>query len=391
MGQPGLPQPGMQQPGNVNTALVGQIDRWRRASQFAARTGRDEAAKRYADIANDMEQRMQGAQGTWSLPQKGLGPDGKPVLYQVNTTTGEKRLVQDIAPTRNLTAPTASADGLVAMDQDTGEMHNTGVGVHEPTPAEIQQYQMAVTQGFKGSILDYQKAKASAGASRVTLSPEIRVGNTLGENVAKQVAERVMNDVSQGDSALATLDQVNTIRQNVDKAITGPAAQPRTVLARLQQMVGLGSNATEEQLAATAKTAQALAETELTAAQAMKGQGQITEAERAIIAKAAAGNLSNSPQEIRAATVALEKVARVRIRQAQRNSSAIKSIPDFKPLYPFIDGKLANMPPGGPEIAPLNPPKGRTAGGPVKTIARTGRTKDGRTVVEYTDGTREIR
>lgn len=297
-------------------------------------------------------------QPKFSMDPKTVMIDGKPVMI-VPDDQGGYKVMQGVQPKPELTAPVATAGGMVTMDQLTGQarpvqMDGQTLMPHEAAPAEVKEYEYAKAQGFKGDFNAFRLAKASAGASRVNVSPQIRVGNTLGEKVAAQVAERAMNDVAAGDSALATLQQVDSIRQNVDKAITGPANEPRTAIARLRQMVGLGSKATEEQLAATARTAQALAETELNAAQAMKGQGQITEAERAIIARAAAGKLANSPQEIRAATEALEKVARTRISLAQRNAAAIKSNPDFAPLYPFVDGKLANVPPGGPPITPAS-------------------------------------
>lgn len=392
LAQGGQQQPGAQQPGMVpqNDPRMYRVELYRKAADNAMRFGKDEAAKRYGDYANALEQQMNGE---WSLPQTMLGPDGKAMAVQFNAKTGAVRPVQGFDPKRNMTAPTASADGMISMDQDTGQVQKLGVGAHEPTPAEIQQYQLAQQQGFKGSILDFKKAVAAAGSTKLTV--ENKIGNSLGQEVAQGLAKRVVEGQAGADAAANTLGQIDTIRQNVDKAITGTANEPRTWFARLKETVGLGNNATKEQLAATAATSQALASTELSAAEAMKGQGQITESERAIIAKAAAGKLNQTPEEIKELTLALEKVARGKIASHQRNVNAIRNIPDFKPLFPFMDGNTGTMPPGGPPITPVTP---RGAAKPAaaqpnaqRQVARTGKTRDGRTVVEYTDGTREYR
>jgi hypothetical protein len=132
----------------------------------------------------------------------------------------------------------------------------------------------------------------------------------------------------------------------------------------------------------------------------MKGQGQITEPEREILRRAAAGDQNMSREEILAATEIAERLARQRISQGQKNAKTIKSIPSFAPIFPMVDQRLEGVPPGGRPITPATGLPKRAVQGKVteaptqtkqRTVARTGKTKDGRTVVEYTDGTREFR
>lgn len=348
-----------------------RADMYRRAADLMARSGNDEAAKRYHDIAAGLDP-VAPAEKWDATPRKEIDPaTGKPVLA-IYSDQGNRKVVEGALPTANLTAPTATASGMMSLDQDTGEMRDLGVQPHEGRTADQKDYELAVQSGaFKGSFMDYQRTMANLKAPKISntthLSPVVRVGNTLGENIAEIVAKNAMTAIEKGESAVETLDQIDEVRKNVDNAITGPLNEPRTVFARIKSMI-TGNKATKEQLAATARTMQGMAQLELTAAEAMKGQGQITEFERALIAKTAAGKLSNDPAEIIAATEALEKVSRLRIRQGQRGNATIKSVPDFRPLYPFVDNsKLTNQPPGGRAITPARKPgeRARSASGPV--------------------------
>jgi len=382
-GAPAGPMPGAQA-GPPNPMKI-RADRYRKAAEFAARHGRSEDAKRYADIANSFDPIVQEE---WSQPQTAIVA-GKPVLVQFNKAGGQ-RIVEGIDPRRNLTAPQASAEGMITMDQDTGQVEKLGVGAHEPTPAEIQAYQMAVQQGFKGSILDYQKAKAAAGASRVSLSPTIRVGNTLGETVAKNIAESAVKDIEAGHNAGQALDNVNQVRQNLPQAITGPLAEVRTTLARGLGAIGVGDY--NKKLAATQRTVQGLARMSLDGAAMMEGQGQITQPERVLLDKASSAPQSLSRDEIMAATELVERVQRYQLGRAHRQANAVRSNPHMAPVVPHIDSMMRGIPPADKAITPSNAPKGRSASGKVtKQVKRTGKTSDGRTVVEYTDGTREYR
>lgn len=393
-GPPGGAQPGAQpgaQAGAPNP-MQQRIDRYRKWADYAAVSGRGEDSKRYADMANELEKNMQGE---WSLPQT-MMVGGKAVAVQFNAKTGQVRPVEGYDPKANFTAPVASANGLVSMNQDTGEMRETGMG--NAPPADVQAYQAAQAQGFKGSFFDYKKAIAQAGSTRVHVTPQIKVGNTLAEDVTKAIAGRAMDNIDLADTGAQSLDTIDSIRQNVGKAITGPLAKERTAWARIKQTIGLGDNATAEQLAATRKTLMGLAQSELEAAKSMKGQGAITDPEREILRRASLGDQSMSPQEIMAATEVAERLARARITQGQKNVGVIKAIPSFQPIFPLLDQRLGDLPPGGRQITPstLSPKKAAAPASPAaprvnRMVKRTGKMPDGRTVVEYTDGSREYR
>jgi hypothetical protein len=358
------PQPGVQQmqqaPARPDPNAQ-RIDMYRKAAQFAAANGKDEAAQRYSNIAKDLEVQQQGE---WGLPQTMIGPDGQAVAVQFNAKTGQQRKVDGFAPKGNFTAPTASADGMISMNQDTGQVQKTGIGAHEATPADIQAYKFAQQQGFRGTLFDYKSQLAKASSTHVSMNPTIKVGNTLAEDVTKHIANRAMEGIDQADTGVQSLDTIDTLRKNIPGAITGPMAGPRTVFERVKQTIGLGDKAGAEQLVATRKTLQGLASSELEASKAMKGQGAITEPEREILRRASIGDQSMTPQELMAATEIAERTARYRIAQGQKNVKSIKNIPSFAPIFPMLDQRLEGVPEGGRQITPSTmPSKGpQTAG-----------------------------
>lgn len=115
---------------------------------------------------------------------------------------------------RKLTAPEAPVvvGAEQALVRPSGEVVFQGRGKPEKATSDIQEYQKAVEQGFKGSFLDYQMALRQAGATRVNV-------DTAGQGeFAKKAggfaAERFNNLVNQGMNASRSsiqLDRLNTL------------------------------------------------------------------------------------------------------------------------------------------------------------------------------------
>jgi hypothetical protein len=86
------------------------------------------------------------------------------------------------------------------------------------------------------------------------------------------------------------------------------------LFTRIGQNLGVAGDTSEQKLANTVETMRGLAEFELQAAQGMKGQGALSDAERALIRRASAGDLATmGVQEIAALVNALETSANDRI------------------------------------------------------------------------------
>lgn len=103
---------------------------------------------------------------------------------------------------------------------------------------------------------------------------------------------------------------------------------------------------------------QSLAGFELEAAAAMKGQGTITENERLLIQRAAAGRIGDfTSDEINTLLNAMEKTSQYKIDIHNNNLSTLKGIPEaqqFLPLYQLPELKV-----GGKETSNINKPSNK--------------------------------
>jgi hypothetical protein len=84
-------------------------------------------------------------------------------------------------------------------------------------------------------------------------------------------------------------------------------------MLRIGQQLGVAGADANEQLANTRIVVQGLAQQELDAAAQMRGQGSLTEGERGILKRAAAGDQTLSAAEIRQALASAQKTARYRL------------------------------------------------------------------------------
>ena len=144
-------------------------------------------------------------------------------------------------------------------------------------------------------------------------------------------------------SAVGTINTINDLRpllaDNADGSgvFSGPLADNQMVIARLGSKLGVGGNDSQEILNNTTAAIQKLAMLELTAAQGMKGQGQITENERVLIKKASGGDLMTmTAAEVSVLLNGLDKLARQQISEYGVFLDQGMSSPDaqqFKPIY----------------------------------------------------------
>jgi hypothetical protein len=150
-------------------------------------------------------------------------------------------------------------------------------------------------------------------------------------------------------SANQTLANVDRMLPALDKAIVGPAADYRTAMLRIGQQLGVAGADANEQLANTRIVVQGLAQQELDAAAQMRGQGSLTEGERGILRRAAAGDQTLSAAEIRQALSTAQKTARSRLAEQQdylQRASKLPGFEQFAPMYqitPFGGGGGGNQ------------------------------------------------
>ena len=218
-----------------------------------------------------------------------------------------------------------------SRDPFSGAVTEVASGAEKSTNA-YKDYQRATGDGsFKGSFLDYQLALKKAGATNVSVGGDKALSSTVGKDIGSMIGIAT----EQAAVARETLDNTDRIYSALDKAIVGPAADTRTVLLRVGQSLNIAGKDADEILANTAVLVQGLAKAELQAAAAMKGQGQITENERLIIKRASAGTQNMSPPEIKAALVAIRKVAQNKIKRHDILFNQFEQLEGMKKYAPF--------------------------------------------------------
>lgn len=154
---------------------------------------------------------MPGAEMGVSAPQLDMN-----VLTRLLTTAPS--VARNVLPTveafRKMTAPEAPVvvGAEQALVRPSGEVVFQGRGKPEKPTSDIQEYQKAVEQGYKGSFLDYQTQLRQAGATR--LNVDTAGPSEFAKKAGGFAAERFNNLVNQGMNASRSsiqLDRLNTL------------------------------------------------------------------------------------------------------------------------------------------------------------------------------------
>jgi hypothetical protein len=224
-------------------------------------------------------------------------------------------------------------------------------------PTDVQEYNFAVTQGFKGTFLDFQKQLRESGATRITNNlpgGEKKLLETLGAATGKAVED----SYNQAVSARDTLNKIQEIRPLLSGDVyAGPLSQAPRLIDQVATQFGVTSETTKQKLADTAKVMQGLAQFELNAAAAMRGQGAITENERMLIQRAAAGRLDQfTVGEVQELLNALEKTSQYKIEQHNSRLNKVRGSsknPEISAFTSVFEVTPMSMPLGQPQPSRL--------------------------------------
>jgi|GEM_PF-5825781 len=202
----------------------------------------------------------------------------------------------------------------------------------EALPSEIQ---ILKATGTPVTFENVQALRKSA-ASQTTniLSAEKKGVELAYENAIKDLG--VSRDMAR--AANTTIANVERILPALDTAITGPAADTRTTFLRIGKQLNIAGENADQVLKNTAIVVQGLAQQELSAAEQMRGQGSLTEGERAILRRAAGGDQSLTSGELRVGLMAAQRVAKMRAEShGQLLQTAVKSIPALSSIAPMYE------------------------------------------------------
>jgi len=304
---------------------------------------------------------------------------GKPAFVQYYED-GTYKVVSDVAPkTKAIGQPFKAADGKFYIQTETGGVIEAPVA---PADLAAEEFGLPVPEVFGGKTqmvqynkkgerrivtgaMPYEKPEASpaevkllqAAGQPITMdnimalrrSAASQTTNVLnaekkGTELAYENAMKNLNESrAVAQSANDTLVNVSNILPALDSAILGPGADFRTSILRIGKQLNMAGADANQVLANTATVVQGLAQQELAAAAQMRGQGAITEPERAILRRVAGGDQSLTAGELRVGLMAAEKLARARIASHQdllkKATKAIPQLSNSAPLYeitPFV-------------------------------------------------------
>jgi hypothetical protein len=223
----------------------------------------------------------------------------KPVVVQYNKQ-GQRRIVSDAQPYE------AQSSDIRAVEYLQGRpLGGTGA---EGTAA-LGQYRSQIAPNTVVKLPPGPNSMATAGG---TGAIEILKGTLF--------AAKGAND---------TLRNIDMIAPALDTAVLGPAADYRTSMLRVAKQLNIAGPDAEKTLQDTRQVVQGLAQSELAAAASMRGQGAITENERSLIKRTAAGDQTMTAAELRTGMAAMQKLANQRIKEHQDTYATAMKVPGF--------------------------------------------------------------
>lgn len=224
-------------------------------------------------------------------------------------------------------------------------------------PADYRLWELSGAKERGIPFDEWNRANKRASATSVSVNAEKPFMTSLAQGLGKQLDD----GLSAARGAATSVGTAQTLRRAAESGnvLAGPGANFGVLGLQLGQMLGVGGKDQQEKLLNTRTAIQSMAKAELDAAQMMKGQGQITEAERDIIRRAAAGDISSlTAPELSLLAQAMEKTARAKITAHQANVQRLGQMPGAQALMPFYG---IDMPPEYQGPAPNVP--ARPAGG----------------------------
>ena len=214
------------------------------------------------------------------------------------------------------------------------------------TPYEAQSPDIRAVEYISGQPLAGTGAAGigQVGEYRRQIAPTTKVDVKLPPGPSQFLAGagtetiKVLGDLTAGArSANDTLRNIEMMLPALDKAIVGPAADYRTAMLRIAQQLNVAGADATEQLANTRIVVQGLAQRELDEAGQMRGQGSLTEGERGILRRAAAGDQTLSAAEIKQALSTAQRVARYRLATQEDYLKRARKIPGFEQFAPMYE------------------------------------------------------
>lgn len=232
--------------------------------------------------------------------------NGKTVMVQYNKQ-GQPRIAQGVMPYE------AQSPDIRAVEYIGGQ---TLAGTGQQGIGAVGQYRQQI-------------------APKTTVDVKLPGNQQLLAGVGTDISATLKEMTAGARSANQTLANIDRMLPALDKAIVGPGADYRTAMLRIGQQLNVAGADANEQLANTRTVVQGLAQQELDAAAQMRGQGGLTEGERGILRRAAAGDQTLSAAEIKQALSTAQKTAKYRLAEQQDYLQRVSKLPGFDQFAPM--------------------------------------------------------
>lgn len=280
---------------------------------------------------------LQNGQGPTVTNAASLQPvDPQQQLMFDAVKNGALPLPAYLAATTKDNSPITLKEGETLLDRKTFKPLAQGAPKNQDTSA-MKEYALAVSQGYKGTFDQWDLERKKAGATNVSVSMD----RGFGDAFAKDAAGFLKSSRDQAIASAATLRTLDQIQSSINsgKVVVGPTSTPELFLRQIGESAGVAGKDNAEKLANTRKLMQGAASLAVNGAQAMAGQGQISNTERELLARASGGGIEKmTVPEINATLQILRKVNQFNIQQHQ--AALQKVAPEFQKFAPFYDVQM---------------------------------------------------
>jgi hypothetical protein len=319
---------------NTNDAAKTKIDTDKSTLELKAKKlsqARDELSQINDPVAYaDWVARNQAdPDNTWA---KSLSPTFTPQVKQQYLMTADKALEQFKPNMQKV------VDGNAERFVDTNPANNPAITTQKFAKPEDYNKPFLSDGTPNKAYQDFKQKDSKASAANVSVTNKLDL--KTGEGLAKEIGPMVAASKSGAEGALQTLATTKTIDNaiNSGKLIAGPFTGGRIKLLQVGQMLGVNGADDNEKLANTRGTIQGLAQLTLAGRSSLKGQGQISDYEGKLLAKASSGDLEDlTVPELKVISNTAKRVAKAQQDVHARNMKVMRSKPELADVADFYD------------------------------------------------------
>jgi hypothetical protein len=248
-----------------------------------------------------------------------LSPQQRQLIAAQGPVEGSKTLLNMTQEAMKFGSPTAESRGgravLVSRNPFGQERIVDGAQPYEALPSDIRGTEYVYGQPLAGTG---QSGMTRLGQYGTATKPPSNVVLPTGPNQFVQglgsgASTMFIDATKAANSANSTLQTIDRIAPALDKAVLGVGADYQTTMLRVADKLGIGGPDNAARLSNTRQVVQGLAQAELDAASAMRGQGALSDSERGLLRRAAIGDQTMTAGELTTAMAAMQKIARQRL------------------------------------------------------------------------------